>query len=157
MKKNESKLDCRRCENWVDKSVDRIYEANQRGEVSEPVFCGCKIYGVLEVFQRDHCPHYEEASELFGFCARCGVAVPRVCLSLGECVNCTDTNLYCVENCHGEGEKKFCSHYQRLVCEGHTLIENNSCFEIYPTQETSSKEETDSESVSLPIARFSRS
>jgi hypothetical protein len=128
-------LDCRRCKNWQDESFAQLYRERSSGEANLSVFYGCKIYGALETFQREECVHYQEAKELFGICAACGIAVPKICLSLGECVNCTDTDLYCVENCHGEAEKKFCTHYQRLVREGHTLIENNECFELYPSPE----------------------
>lgn len=136
-------LDCRRCRNWVDESFAELYEESQNGHGSESVFYGCKIFGILAEFERQECAHYAESSELFAVCSSCGIATPKVCLSLGECVNCTNTDLYCVENCRGEEEKKFCSHFQRLALEGHTLIENNKCFDIYPSQEAPAKKESE--------------
>lgn len=125
-------LDCRRCNNWVDEPFAQLIEENRNGHSADSVFYQCKVFGFLESFQRPECPHYAESAELYAICSTCGIAVPKVCISLGECVNCTDTELICVEECRGEGEKKYCTHYQRLLREGHTLIENNECFEIFP-------------------------
>lgn len=142
-------LECRRCRNWVDQTFAQLQEQSQNGHAGESVFYGCRIFGMLESTQVESCPHYEESQDLYAFCSSCGIAVPKICLSLGECVNCTDTDLYCVENCHGEGEKKFCSHFQRLLRDGHTLIENNECFEIFPTQAGAAPSEPTAPIISL--------
>ncbi len=134
-------LDCRRCRNWVDESFSQLYEESQNGLASESLFYGCRIFGRLEVFQLEECAEYSESEELFRVCSSCGIATPKVCHSLGECINCTDTDLFCVDHCHGEGEKKFCSHFQRLVRDGLTLIEDNNCFEIYAVRQASTNKD----------------
>ena len=131
-------LDCRRCNHWVDENFDQLFEENRNGHSAESVFYQCRVFGFLESTQREECPRYEESTELFAICSSCGIAVPKVCISLGECVNCTDTDLFCVDHCGGEGEKKYCTHYQRLLREGHALIENNECFEIFPQPQAGS-------------------
>ena len=125
-------LDCRRCNHWVDENLARLIEKSRNGHAAESVFYQCKIYGYSEAFRLAECPRYEESSELFAVCSSCGIAVPKVCISLGECVNCTDTDLFCVDTCRGEGEKRFCTHYQRLLREGHTLVEGQECYEVFP-------------------------
>jgi hypothetical protein len=48
--------------------------------------------------------------------------VPRVCVLLGECVNCLDTDLFCQEQCSGGSWQKFCTHWVRLSSEGRAKV-----------------------------------
>jgi len=60
------------------------------------------------------------------------LTVPKICISLGECANCTDTDLFCIDSCMGEEHRKFCSHFVRLHTEGLQLIDQNQVFDLFP-------------------------
>jgi hypothetical protein len=123
-------INCRNCINWVDESLSRI-EAEGAGQPH--VFMGCRIYGFVEHNTAlQSCPHYTESKNLFTICESCRTTVPKVCVSMGECVNCTDTDLFCVDHCLGGENRKYCTHFVRLHTEGVHLIENNEVFEVYP-------------------------
>jgi hypothetical protein len=123
-------IHCKNCSNWVDESLDQIAE-NSGGH---HVFMGCKIYGPIERFDRHQdCKDYAENPDLFVLCNTCKITVPRVCLSLGECANCTDTDIFCIESCMGGDNRKYCTHFVRLHTEGIQLInDKNEVFDLFP-------------------------
>jgi hypothetical protein len=53
---------------------------------------------------------------------------------LGECFNCTDTDLFCVDSCQGGNSRKYCTHFIRLHTEGIHLIDNNCVFDLFPNK-----------------------
>ncbi len=121
---------CRNCINWVDESLEQI-EADPTG--SPHIFMGCRIFGFLEANAAlDSCPHYQESENLFTICHTCRLPVPKVCVSLGECMNCTDTDLFCVDHCMGMECRKYCTHFIRLCSEGAHLIDQDQVFDIFP-------------------------
>jgi hypothetical protein len=123
-------INCRDCINWVDESLEQI-EKDPGGEPH--LFMGCRIYGfIVDNEALDSCEHYRQSTNLFTICTRCGITVPKVCVSLGECINCTDTDLYCVDNCQGGENRKYCTHFVRLQTEGVHLIHEDRAFEIFP-------------------------
>ena len=130
MKKKQpssSKINCRTCINWIDESLDQIEEKGN------PIFMGCRVFGYVENSTAlDECSHFTQSENLFAICAKCKTTVPKVCLSLGECVNCTDTDLYCVDHCHGGVERKYCTHFVRLHTEGAHLIQDDRVFDLFP-------------------------
>ncbi len=124
-------INCRNCINWLDESLEQI-EADRAG--SPHIFMGCKVYGFIENNTAlEECPHYVESENLFTICCSCRITVPKVCVSLGECVNCTDTDLFCVDHCLGGSSRKYCTHFVRLHTEGIKLIENNQVFDLFPS------------------------
>jgi hypothetical protein len=124
-------INCRNCINWVDESLVQIELARRE----EPhIFMGCRIFGYVEKNTAlESCPHYIASENLFTLCGTCHLTVPKVCISLGECVNCTDTDLFCVDHCIGGDSRKFCSHFVRLHTEGAHLIHENETFDLFPT------------------------
>jgi hypothetical protein len=97
------------------------------------LFMGCRIFGSFEInHEPSNCKHYKISDNLFTLCSSCKVTVPKVCVSLGECVNCTDTDLSCVDSCIGEESRKYCTHFVRLHTEGAHLIENDQVFDLFP-------------------------
>ncbi len=122
-------MNCRNCINWVDESLDAI-EAD-RGH--SHVFMGCRIFGFIQNTELENCSHYVQSDNLFAICHTCRIPVPKVCLSLGECVNCTDTDLYCIDHCMGGENRKYCTHFVRLHTQGLQLINNNDVFDLFPT------------------------
>ena len=95
---------------------------------------GCRIFGYVENNTAlESCPHYNASENLFTLCGTCHLTVPKVCVSLGECVNCTDTDLFCVDHCIGGDNRKYCSHFVRLHTEGAHLIYENQTFDLFPT------------------------
>jgi hypothetical protein len=80
----------------------------------------------------ESCPHYRESENLFTICNTCRITVPKVCVSLGECVNCTDTDLFCVDQCIGGEMWKYCTHFVRLYTEGMHLIDHGQAFDLFP-------------------------
>jgi hypothetical protein len=123
-------IHCRNCINWVDESLEQI-EAD--ASTSPHLFMGCRIYGFREGNAAlESCPHYVESENLFTICQTCRITVPKVCVSLGECANCTDTDLFCVENCLGGDSRKYCTHFIRLCTEGAHLIDQNQAFDLFP-------------------------
>jgi hypothetical protein len=124
-------IHCRNCINWVDESLEQI-EAD--ASTGPHLFMGCRIYGFREGNATlDSCPHYVESENLFTICQTCRITVPKVCVSLGECANCTDTDLFCIENCIGGDNRKYCTHFIRLYTEGAHLIDQNQAFDLFPT------------------------
>jgi len=123
-------INCRNCINWVDESLAQIEaDSNERHHV----FSGCRIYGFREGNEAlESCPHYVQSENLFTICHSCQVAVPKVCVSLGECLNCVNTDLYCVDHCQGGDCRKYCTHFVRLATEGAHLIDGDRVFELYP-------------------------
>jgi hypothetical protein len=124
-------INCRNCINWVDESLTQI-EADQSRQPH--IFMGCRIYGFVEGnASLAECAHYTVSDNLFTICTTCHITVPKVCISLGECVNCTDTDLFCVDHCLGGDSRKFCTHFVRLHTEGVHLIADNQTFDLFPT------------------------
>jgi hypothetical protein len=124
-------INCRQCMNWFDESLEQIENAPQ----DQPhLFMGCRIYGYVEGNEAlESCEHYRQSSNLFTLCSTCKISVPKVCVSLGECVNCTDTDLFCVDHCKGGDSRKYCTHFVRLHTEGIHLIHEDRAFEIFPS------------------------
>ncbi len=124
-------INCRNCINWVDESLQQIEEDHSG---SSHIYMGCRIFGFVEGNAAlESCPHYLESKNLFTICSTCQITVPKVCVSLGECVNCTDTDLFCVDHCIGGDSRKYCTHFVRLHCEGVHLINDNEVFDLFPT------------------------
>jgi hypothetical protein len=121
-------IHCQHCINWVDEPLENI-EADKAG--NPHMFMGCRIYGFREKTVLESCPHYVESQNLFTICTKCHITVPKVCVSLGECVNCTDTDLFCVDHCKGGDQRKYCTHFIRLYTEGIQLIDNGQTFDLY--------------------------
>ncbi len=124
-------IHCKNCIHWEDESLEQIEE--DRG--SHPhIFMGCRIFGPLEnADDRQNCEHYQASEDLFTICSTCRIPVPKVCVSLGECVNCTDTDLFCLDSCIGEESRKYCTHFVRLHTEGIQLIDDkNQVFDLFP-------------------------
>jgi len=125
-------MNCHNCKNWVDESLVAI-EADQNNSQSQHVFMGCRIFGFIQNTELEQCAHYQESENLFAICNTCAIPVPKVCISLGECVNCTDTDLYCVDHCIGGDSRKYCTHFVRLHTQGIQIINSNDVFDLFPT------------------------
>jgi hypothetical protein len=124
-------INCRNCINWVDESLSQI-EADAGHHPH--LFNGCRIFGHVENSSSlPSCPHYVQSENLFTICVTCGITVPKVCVSLGECVNCTDTDLFCVDHCIGGDNRKFCTHFVRLNTEGAHLIVADQVYDLFPS------------------------
>jgi hypothetical protein len=131
-------MNCKYCINWVDESLNQI-EAD-RG-VHSHLFMGCRIFGCFEKGNEPQtCEQYKASDNLFIICSSCGIVVPKACVSLGECVNCTDTDLFCVDSCIGDENRKYCTHFVRLHTEGIHLIENGQVFDVFPSVEMPGKD-----------------
>ncbi len=123
-------INCRNCIHWVDESLAQV-EADHGHHPH--LFTGCRIFGYVEHNTAlPSCERYLQSENLFTICVTCGLTVPKVCVSLGECVNCTDTDLFCVDHCMGGDSRKFCTHFVRLHTEGAHLIENDQVFDLFP-------------------------
>ena len=123
---------CKNCINWIDESLVDI-EANR--DDKPHIFMGCKIHGNIErIEDRRNCPEFNEAADLYAICSVCKITAPKVCISMGECVNCTDTDLFCVESCCGGDARKYCTHFARLNSEGIQIIdsERKEVFDLFP-------------------------
>jgi len=125
-------INCRNCIHWIDEDLAAI-EAD-RG-MHEHVFMGCRIFGYVENNEAlPSCPHYVQSVNLYAVCGTCKVTVPKVCISLQECINCTNTDLFCLDGCIGGDSRKYCSHFVRLFHEGVSLIDDREqVFDLYPT------------------------
>ena len=123
-------VNCKNCINWVDESLEQV-ESDRNAHPH--IFMGCRIFGFLEnhADMRD-CKHYVASETLFTICNSCHITVPKVCVSLGECINCTDTDLFCIDNCIGGESRKYCTHFVRLQTEGAHLIDNDQVFDLFP-------------------------
>ena len=123
-------INCRNCINWVDESLEQI---GADAPASPHLFMGCRIFGFREDNAAlESCTHYVESENLFTICQTCRITVPKVCISLGECANCTDTDLFCVEKCMGGDSRKYCTHFVRLYTEGAHLIDQDRAFDLFP-------------------------
>jgi hypothetical protein len=123
-------INCRNCINWSDESLDQI-EADKNAHPH--IFMGCRIFGYLENNEElPSCKYYRESDNLFAICSSCHITIPKVCISLGECINCTDTDLFCLEHCKGGEGRKYCTHFVRLQTDGMQLIDEGSVYDIYP-------------------------
>jgi hypothetical protein len=123
-------INCKNCIHWVDESLEQI-----QADVEAPphIFMGCRILGYREgKYHLEHCRHFTVSNNLFTICNTCKITVPKVCVSLGECANCTDTDLFCVDSCLGEDSRKYCTHFIRLQTEGVHLIDQDQVFDIFP-------------------------
>jgi len=124
-------IHCKNCIHWLDESLEQI-EADHGAHAH--VFEGCRVFGPIHDFEeRRDCKHYRVSQDLFTICATCRITVPKICVSLGECANCTDTDLFCVDSCMGGDSRKYCTHFVRLHTEGAHLIENDQVFDLFPT------------------------
>ena len=124
-------INCRNCINWLDESLEQI-EADHGAH--SHIFMGCRIFGYVENNTAlPTCPHYVVSENPFTLCNTCHTTVPKVCVSLGECVNCTDTDLFCVDHCIGAENRKYCTHFVRLYTEGMHLIDQDQVFDLFPT------------------------
>jgi len=123
-------IHCKNCIHWVDESLDRI-DADPGKDPH--LFSGCRMLGfVPNQTALPGCKHYIASENLFAICATCGIVAPKVCISLGECANCTDTDLFCVDQCLGGDSRKFCTHFIRLHTEGIQLVDNDQVFDLFP-------------------------
>jgi hypothetical protein len=121
---------CKNCIYWVDESLEQI-EADHG--VHSHIFMGCRIFGHVEMNDNmQGCPSYVASEDLFTICGSCHIAVPKVCVSLGECANCTDTDLFCLDSCKGGESRKYCTHFIRLHTEGIHLIDKDQVFDLFP-------------------------
>jgi len=124
-------INCRTCINWIDESLEEI-EANHGS--GGHVFQGCRIFGYVENDTAlQSCEHYLESANLYAVCGTCRLTAPKVCISFRECVNCTDTDLFCVEQCIGGEIRRYCSHSVRLHSQGVQLIDEERVFDLFPT------------------------
>ena len=124
---------CKNCIHWIDESLADI-EANRNNKPH--IFMGCKIHGSIETIEsRRNCPEFVASDDLYTICDVCKITVPRVCVSMGECANCMDTDLYCVESCIGGDARKYCTHFVRLNSEGIQLIDQDrkEVFDLFPS------------------------
>lgn len=123
---------CKNCIHWIDESLREI-EADPQS--ANHIFMGCRIFGDLQGnYCLESCREYRESENLFTICKTCQITVPKVCISLGECVNCTDTDLFCIDHCFGGENRKYCTHFVRLHSEGIQLIDNGQVFDLFPNQ-----------------------
>ncbi len=123
-------IHCKNCIHWIDESLEQI-EADHGAH--SHIFMGCRILGTID---KNHalagCRFYVASENLFTICHSCKLTVPKVCVSLGECANCMDTDLFCVDFCLGDENRKYCTHFVRIHTEGVHLIENDQVFELFP-------------------------
>jgi len=124
-------INCRNCIHWIDESLKEI-EADLEG--SHHIYMGCRIFGYVENnASLPSCEHYQQSENPFALCTECGISVPKVCVSLGQCVNCTDTDLFCVDHCLGDDSRKYCAHFVRLHTEGIHLLADDRAFDVFPS------------------------
>jgi len=123
---------CKLCIHWVDESLEQIEtDHGAHGHI----FMGCRIFGHAQGKDKlQSCNHYKAARDTFTICSSCRLTVPKLCVSLGECANCTDTDLFCIDSCMGGDSRKYCTHFVRLHTEGVHLIDKDRIFDLYPTK-----------------------
>ena len=139
-------INCRNCINWADESLEQIETDH---DAHSHIFMGCRIFGFLEHNEElPSCKYYRESENLFTICNSCHITVPKVCVSLGECANCTDTDLFCVESCKGGESRKYCTHFVRLQTEGIHLIDDGDVYDLFPNQDVPGKEKPSNEESS---------
>ena len=126
-------INCRNCINWIDETLQQVeLDAGKHRHI----FMGCRIFGYVDKNESlESCAQYTESQNLFAICCTCKIAVPKVCVSLGECCNCTDTDLFCVDHCKGGDNRKYCTHFVRLRMQGIQLIDQNDVFDLFPIVE----------------------
>jgi hypothetical protein len=125
-------INCKNCIHWIDEPLKEI---EAEGNRESHIYMGCRIFGDLGGNYRPvSCPQYRESENLFAICSTCRITVPKVCISLGECANCTDTDLFCVDSCFGGENRKYCTHFVRLHSLGVQLINDNQVFDLFPNQ-----------------------
>ncbi|HSW40523.1 MAG TPA: hypothetical protein VLL97_13630 [Acidobacteriota bacterium] len=114
--------------------MDETFEQlSDKGRDRPHIFMGCEVFGNIEnIAARSGCELYVESRDLFTLCSSCGKIIPKVCVSLGECVNCIDTDLFCIDSCMGEDSRKYCTHFVRLHQEGAHLIDNDRLLDLFP-------------------------
>jgi hypothetical protein len=113
-------VDCRTCVHWYDDFLEMKLETARK----DRLFFGCKIFGSVENFRAmADCPRYQPVDEPFAVCRTCGLPAPRVCVLLGECVNCTDTDLFCLRQCTGGELRTSCTHWVRLSTDGRAGVQ----------------------------------
>lgn len=118
--------DCRTCRNWYDHGLVET--------LGDERFYGCHIHGEVEDFQAHaDCPDFVPHQEPFTLCGECGLPVPRVCMLLGSCVNCTDTDLICMESCRGGEWQRYCTHWVRLTGEGKAIVQDKKVYDVFPS------------------------
>jgi hypothetical protein len=123
-------IHCKNCIYWIDESLEQIEADPFSGS---HIFMGCRIRGSVDCNHAPQsCKYYIASENLFTICHSCKLAVPKVCVSLGECVNCTDTDLFCVDLCLGKESRKYCPHFIRLHTEGVHLIDRDRVFDLFP-------------------------
>jgi hypothetical protein len=122
-------IQCQYCIHWVDENLRQI-EVNR--SAGSRLVMGCRIYGFRETTALESCSHYAESENLFALCDTCHVTVPKACISLGECANCIDTDLFCVDHCLGGDQRKYCTHFIRLYTEGAHLIDQDRTYDLFP-------------------------
>jgi hypothetical protein len=126
-------IHCKNCINWIDEILSQIEADQAEQDPHSHIFMGCRIFGPLEApDSHQDCRHYVQSENLFTICSTCRLAVPKVCISLGECINCTDTDLFCVDSCIGEESRKYCTHFVRMHAEGVHLLDNDQVFDLFP-------------------------
>jgi hypothetical protein len=124
-------INCKNCINWMDESLEQV-EADHNAH--SHIFMGCRIFGFNENNEElQNCKYYRASENLFTICISCRITVPKVCVSLGECANCTDTDLFCVQSCKGDENRKYCTHFIRLHTEGMHLIKNGRVYDLFPS------------------------
>jgi hypothetical protein len=139
-------IHCKQCIHWIDESLEQI-EAD-RGKHTH-IFMGCRIFGNSQPKDRlQSCKYYQASRDSFTICSSCRLTVPKLCVSLGECANCTDTDLFCIDNCIGGEDRKFCSHFVRLHTEGVHLIDKDRVFDLFPTVEMPGQKKPDAGDIS---------
>lgn len=125
------KVDCRTCEHWYDHSAGEA--AGQ--PAGERRFYGCLLHGVIEEYREmQNCPDFQLSPEPFILCVGCRVLVPKTCLLLGECANCTDTDLFCLDRCTGGSWRKYCTHWLRLQTDGKPIVVDDHIDEVRPRE-----------------------
>jgi hypothetical protein len=125
-------IHCKNCIYWIDESFDQI-EADPCRE--NHIFMGCRIFGNLDgTCEVERCDHFKESGNIYTICKTCGITVPKICVSFGECTNCTDTDLFCIDSCIGGDSRKYCTHFVRLHTEGIQLIDQDQVFDLFPNQ-----------------------
>jgi hypothetical protein len=140
-------INCRNCINWIDESLQQI-EMDAGGQPH--IFMGCRIFGYVDKNEAlESCRHYVPSENLFTICGKCKITVPKVCVSLGECVNCTDTDLFCVDHCKGGLSRKYCTHFVRLHTQGIQLIDQNTIYDLFPSLDMPGAEKKAASATSL--------
>ena len=142
-------IHCKHCIHWIDESLELV-EADRSAHTH--IFMGCRIFGNIQSSELQSCGHYKASPDTFAICGSCHLTVPKLCISLGECVNCTDTDLFCVDSCIGEESRKYCTHFVRLHTEGTHLIDKNQVFDLFPLIGMPGRSNSDEKKASLPTS-----